>query len=286
IDPHVPYMPPSDDLARYDPEPYTGPVDFSQNRTLLEAVKGGSLPLNARDRVHLEALYDGEITYHDRHFASVMEGLERRGIDDETIVVFTADHGEEFWDHDSVGHGHSVYEELIRVPLIIRWPGVTDGAERIEVPVGLVDVMPTILDALGLAIPEELSGRSLGPMLRGLHEDAPPISLTGFMDGWRAVVVGHLKLVHRTTSHWALYDLATDPGEQTDLAPTRPLAVRYLRGLLGLGLAEVERPARSRTHEAARTEIDDETREQLEALGYAGASRAPTDDSTVESDAP
>ncbi len=282
IDPHVPYMPPAEDLARYDPEPYEGPVDFGRDRALLESVKSGSLALSARDRVRLEALYDGEITYHDRHFASVMQGLERRGLADDTIVVFTADHGEEFWDHGSVGHGHSVYEELIRVPLIIRWPGVTDGAARIDAPVGLVDVMPTILDALGLEIPDTLSGRSLGPLLRGAAPSAPTFSLTGFMDGWRAVVAGRWKLVQRTTAHYALYDLAADPREQTDLAPTRPLTVRWLRGLLGLGLAEVERPALARVHDAARTEIDAETRAQLEALGYAGASRAPTDDATDE----
>ncbi|MBX3276206.1 MAG: sulfatase [Sandaracinaceae bacterium] len=287
IDPHVPYSPPREDLERYDAEPYEGPVDFGRDRALLESVKSGALRLNARDRVRLEALYDGEISYHDRHFASVMEGLERRGLADDTIVVFTADHGEEFWDHGSVGHGHSVFEELIRVPLIVRWPGVTDaggpdGAARIDAPVGLVDVMPTILDALGLPIPDTLSGRSLAPMLRGALEDAPPLALAGFMDGWRAIVVGRLKLVQRTPARWMLYDLAADPGETTDLAATRPLAVRYLRGLLGLGLAAAERPPADRTFEAARTAIDAETRAQLEALGYAGASRAPTTDGAGE----
>jgi len=273
IDPHVPYIPPSDDLALYDPDPYEGPVDFTRDRALLEAVKGGRLRLNARDRVRLEALYDGEVTYHDRHFARMMRALDQRDLADDTIVVFTSDHGEEFWDHDSVGHGHSVWEELIRVPLLIRWPGVTDGAVRIDEAVGLVDVMPTLLEALGLEVPESLSGRSLLPLLRGAVEDAPRPTLTGFMNGWRTVVVGHYKLIQRTPAHWSVYDLESDPGETNDLAPERPIAVRYLRGLLGMGLAEVDRG-----HEAARTTIDDETRAQLQALGYEGASRAPTDD--------
>ncbi|MEQ8885997.1 MAG: sulfatase-like hydrolase/transferase [Sandaracinaceae bacterium] len=271
IDPHVPYIPPSEDLARYDPDPYDGVVDFHRDRALLEGIKGGRIPLNARDRVRLEALYDGEITYHDRHFASVIEALERRGLADETLVVFTSDHGEELFDHGSVGHGHSVWEELIRVPLIVRWPGLTDEATRIEEAAGLVDVVPTALDALGMEPSEAVSGRSLAPILRGGTEDAPRPVVTGFMNGWRTIVVGRFKLIQRTASHISLYDLEADPGEQHDLAPERPIAVRYLRGLLGLTLAGQER-----RHEASRTDIDATLREQLEALGYAGASRAPT----------
>ena len=123
-------------------------------------------------------------------------------------------------------------------------------------------------------------------MLRGQVEDAPPLSLTGFMEGWRALVVGRFKLVQRTPAHWTVFDLATDPGEQHDLTAERPLAVRYLRGLLGLGLAEVDRPPAQRAHDAARTDIDPEIREQLEVLGYGGASRAPREEPTVDSEEP
>ena len=272
IDPHVPYIPPNDDLLRYDPEPYSGPVDFTRDRSLLEAIKGERLRVDERDRFHLEALYDGEITYHDRHFASVMEALERRELAGDTIVVFTSDHGEELFDHGSVGHGHSVWEELIRVPLIVRWPGVTDDAEPLHDPLGLVDVMPTVLEALELPRSERVSGRSFARLLRGGHEDAPRATVTGFMEGWRTIVVGRFKLIQRTASHVALYDLLDDPDEQRDLSGDRPITVRYLRGLLGLILAGAD----ARAHVAARTEIDPATRRQLEALGYAGASRAPT----------
>ncbi len=282
VDPHVPYLPPEEDVARYDPEPYDGVVDFGRDRMLLEKVKAGQIQLGARDRAHLEALYDAEITYHDRHFASVIEALERRGLADDTIVVFTADHGEEFYDHGSVGHGHSVWEELIHVPLIVRWPGLTDGAMQIDETVGLVDVMPTLLEALGLDVPDEVSGRSIAPLLAGRSEDAPRCAVTGFMDGWRTIVVGRYKLVQRTASRWQLYDLAADPAEQHDLAAERPIAVRYLRGLLGVALAEAESGAPLAQHEVARAQIDDTLRQQLEALGYAGASRAGTDDGTGE----
>lgn len=272
IDPHVPYIPPDEDLALYDPDPYQGVVDFTEDRELLEKVKSGRLNLSARDRVHLEALYDGEVTYHDHHFAHILEGLDERGLTEDTLVVFTADHGEEFWDHGSVGHGHSVWEELIRVPLIVRWPGVTDDGMRIDEAVGLVDVAPTTFDALGLEPPAHLSGRSLATLLRGGVEDAPRATATGFMNGWRTVVIGRFKLVQRTPANFMVYDLAEDPGETRDLASERPLTVRYLRAMLGLTLAGAE------TREAERTPMDAEVRGMLEALGYVGASRAPREE--------
>lgn len=269
IDPHVPYMPPESMLALYDPDPYTGPIDFGRDRELLEKIKSGTLRTTARDRVHLEALYDGEITYHDVHFNSILEGLERRGLDNNTMVVFTADHGEEFFDHESCGHGHSLYEELLHVPMMIRVPGRTDARVDVDEPVGLVDVVPTVLEALGHDVPSDLPGRSLLPLIEGRSADAPTPVVSGFMEGWRSVVVGRYKLIQRTHRRMMVYDLQEDPGEQEDIADARPLLVRYLRAMLGLRLAGRTRPR----HLAERTEIDPETDEQLRQLGYVGTQR-------------
>jgi arylsulfatase A-like enzyme len=282
VDPHVPYMPPAAQLALYDPLPYDGVVDFGRDRELLEHVKAGALALNERDREHLRALYDGEISYHDTHFGGIIDGLESRGLADDTMIVFTADHGEEFWDHGSVGHGHSVFEELIHVPLIVRIPGVTDGSEsgHVDDVVGLVDVIPTMYETLGRPVPSDLSGRSFLPQLLGESGDAPRASVTGFMEGWRAINVGRIKLVQRTERTVLLYDTTDDPGETHDLASERPIAVRYARGLLGLYLAGVEHGGTNHGIAAQATTIDAHTREELEALGYAGASRPAQDDGT------
>ena len=268
IDPHVPYIPPEEVLALYDSEPYHGPVDFTRDRELLEKIKIGRIRLQDRDKQRLEALYDGEITYHDTHFASMLDGLERRGLADDTVVAFVADHGEEFFDHDSVGHGHSLFEELLHVPFVMRVPGI-DEPVRITEPAGLVDVMPTVLDALGREIPDGLAGRSLLPLLRGVPSDAPRPNVAGFMEGWRAITVGRYKLIQRTHRRWMLYDLVADPHEHHDLAADRPIAVRYLRGLLGLAL----RGATTGRHRGETTEIDPETDAQLRALGYVGTQR-------------
>ncbi|MEM9188404.1 MAG: sulfatase [Myxococcota bacterium] len=280
IDPHVPYIPPNDILEIYDPEPYSGPVDFTEDRETLEKIKSGALRVNDRDRRRLEALYDGEITYHDTHMAAIFDGLRRRDLADNTMVVITSDHGEEFFDHDSVGHGHTVYQELLHVPLVVRVPGITERPVAVDDTVGLVDVVPTILDALAVDVPDEVSGRSFLPELRGERPDAPRFAVSGFMRGWRTIVVGRYKLIQRTERRTMIYDLTADPNEEHDLSEERPLTLRYLRGLLGMALAGELRVAEPSTphpaetpHQAENTEIDAETEEQLRALGYVGTSR-------------
>ncbi|MFT3927571.1 MAG: sulfatase-like hydrolase/transferase [Myxococcales bacterium] len=237
----------------------------------------GQVKLKDRDKVHLEALYDSEISYHDVHFRAILTALEKRKLADDTMVVVVADHGEEFWDHGSVGHGHSVYEELLRIPMVMRVPGLTTRAETIKTSAGLVDVMPTVLDALGEPIPSELSGHSLLKELSGSGSDAPQVTVSGFMDGWRTVVIDGMKLIQRTERRLMLHDLAIDPHEQTDVASQRPLTTRYLRGQLGLALAKSEpgqgAASGKKAHREQKTDIDAETEAQLRALGYVGSSR-------------
>lgn len=274
VDPHVPYRPPQSFLSMYDPVPYGGIVDFSQDIELLEKIKAGRIHLNDRDKQHLVALYDGEISYHDVHFSAILDGLASRGLADDTIVVMVADHGEEFWDHGSVGHGHSVHEELLHIPMFVSWPGVTGTHSRIDTPAGLVDIAPTVLDALGQEIPDDVEGHSLAGALTARDETAPRAVVSGFMDVWRTLVVGNYKLVQRGPTRFMVYDLAADKGEGTDLSRERPIATRYLRGLLGLYLSESSdggsRRATPVRHEAGHATMDEQTRAELRALGYVG----------------
>jgi arylsulfatase A-like enzyme len=274
IDPHVPYKPTGQFMSIYDPLPYQGVVDFSGDNELLEKIKIGKIKLNPRDKVHLEALYDSEISYHDLHFRTMLAALDKRGLADETMIVVVADHGEEFWDHGSVGHGHSVYEELLRIPMVIRVPGVTLKPARVDSTSGLVDIVPTVFEALGQSVPEGLSGRSLMPELRGQYADAPPVAIAGFMDGWRTAVVSDLKLIQRTEKRFMLHDLGSDPHEQSDVADKRPITTRYMRGQLGLALVNSQGAGGDkRVPKAETTKIDAATEAQLRALGYVGGSR-------------
>jgi arylsulfatase A-like enzyme len=188
-------------------------------------------------------------------------------------VVVTADHGEEFWDHGSVGHGHSVYDELLHIPLMLRIPGLTDGNAILRGDVGLVDIAPTILDAMGLPIPDTMYGRSFLPELRGEGGSAPRATASGFMTGIRTLASGRYKLIQRGPDQALLYDLGADPHETRDLAAQRPLALRYTRSLLGLTLARSTSGKTTRVHKRESTTIDRETEAQLRALGYVGTSR-------------
>jgi arylsulfatase A-like enzyme len=275
IDPHVPYKPTAEFLSVYDPEPYKGVVNFQGDNELLEKIKIGGIRLNARDKVHLEALYDSEISYHDLHFRSILQALEKRKLSEDTMIVVVADHGEEFWDHGSVGHGHSVYEELLRIPMVVHVPGLLKEPTSIDASAGLVDVMPTVLEALGEPLPEGLSGKSLLGELLGKERDAPRVVVSGFMDGWRTAVIDRLKLIQRTERRVMVHDLASDPGEQTDVMSARPITTRYLRGQLGLALAASQplQSAGKKPHKGQTTTIDAETEAQLRALGYVGSSR-------------
>ena len=207
----------------------------------------------------------------------MIEGLQKRGLSESTAVFVTADHGEEFWDHGSVGHGHSVYDELLHVPMILRLPGLTEHKQHSAQAVGLVDVMPTLLEALGQPVPETLSGRSFLSELRGQGSSAPRAAVSGFMGGWRTIGVGRWKLLQRTLDHLWLYDVQTDPGETRDLAAERPITLRYLRGMLGLSLEGQDdgnkKVAVTKTHKSERTTIDKKTEAELRALGYVGSSR-------------
>jgi choline-sulfatase len=276
IDPHVPYMPPREYLAKYDDEPYSGPVVGTQTAEVLEKIKIGALRLGDRDKRRLEALYDGEISYHDDHLARMFAAFESDGLLDDSLVVVTSDHGEEFFDHGSVGHGHSMYEELLHVPLLVRTPSADErAARRSGVEVGLVDVLPTACEILGVPCPAEVEGRSLVPLLRGGAGGFPRPVFSEFLDGQRAARMGRYKLIVRGSST-TLFDLGADPDETRDMSDAAPIASAMMRELLGAHLGRFVEAgasggaAQKKRHESEDVTIDAKTREQLKALGYMG----------------
>jgi arylsulfatase A-like enzyme len=281
IDPHVPYIPPNKYRALYDDEPYNGKVEARDTARLLERIKGG-LKLSDRDKFRLEALYDGEISYHDDHLARIYAELERQNLLEDTAIIITSDHGEEFFEHGSVGHGHSVYQEMLQVPLIVVLPGATpqDSPARSNVDVSLTDIMPTVCDLTGTECPADLDGTSLLPLLDGaLSRRFPDAAFSEFLDGQRVIRMGRWKLIvrgFRTT----VFDLEKDPGETKDLSDLRPVSFEALKDRLGMHLGRFHRHDNATTsgrssapparHRATDVVIDPETRKQLEALGYMG----------------
>jgi len=155
-DVHYDYDPPPPYDTMFDPS-YRGAlsrVDFISN----PAIHPG---MDRRDLEHVLALYDGEIRYTDEHVGRLLDLVDELGLRERTIVVLAADHGEEFFEHGRKGHERTLYEEVLRVPLVVSWPGRIAPGQVVGTPVGIVDVAPTILDLAGVPAPPDLDGRPL-----------------------------------------------------------------------------------------------------------------------------
>src|SRR5262249_44967549 len=124
-------------------------------------------PLPPAKLADMVGRYDGDILFVDTVFGKLLARLRELDLLERTVMIVTADHGEEFYDHQNWGHGHSVYNELLHVPLLVRYPRLLPRAAHVDAPVMSVDVMPTILDLTGTAIPPTLAGRSLLKLARG-----------------------------------------------------------------------------------------------------------------------
>ena len=237
VDPHVSYRRHADILPLYDPEPYSGRFKKVCSGDELGRIKAGGIRLTPRDKVRIEALYDNEVDFSDRHFGEFLQFLEDKGQRDETMIIVTSDHGDEFWEHGDVGHGHSVYEELVHVPLIVHYPPLVKAGTRVSEGVDTVDIFPTILDALGREIPDDLQGSSLLPLAHGVGRGYPRPSVTtrhGRIYGFR---LDRYKAILSPRGKRRLYDLDEDPTEQRDVLGDHPIATRVLMDAAGLFIA-------------------------------------------------
>jgi len=194
--------------------------------------------------------------------------------EDDTLLVVLNDHGEEFFEHGSVGHGHSLYEEMIRAPLLVRYPKVFPAGGRVQHVVEVVDVFPTVLDVLGVPRPPGLEGVSLVEALGPRPPQAPSYAICEYLDSWRAVRTGRWKYESSQSYASRLFDLELDPDERADVSGARPVAEWLVQVLLAEGLATRAKWRRlagageEREVRAEETEVDGELKRQLEALGY------------------
>lgn len=235
-EPHLPYTPSPESLGQH----WSGPPRFppAQTASLSAEVEAGKRRLNDEDQRYLRALYDAEVRDADAAFAEMLADVDKLGLLDRTAIIVVAEHGEELFEHGGFGHGSTLHEEVLRVPLIVATPGQLAGTEpgvSIDRPVELVDVYATALDLAGIAPSADASGRSLLSPPAG-EPSARPLFAT-LPGRARAVTVGRYKLILSATGTRVLYDLGSDPGEQVDLMGQRPLIERYLRNALGLEIA-------------------------------------------------
>jgi arylsulfatase A-like enzyme len=216
---------------------------------------------------NFEALYDAQIAHNDSQFGLMLRRLRDLGLYDKTVVVLVSDHGEEFLDHGLFAHGHSLYQEILHVPLIIRWPNGQYAGRRVESPVQHIDLLPTILAAAGVASPPAYPGLDLRllaqtdtPLEREVSSD---LSLAGTRIS--SLVAGGMHLLVRESPNpdAELYDMLRDPRELRNLAD--PAGVRF--GFLMSRLRTLNR-YQSRDAAPKRSPIPPELAKQLRALGY------------------
>lgn len=280
LDPHAPYEPPVAQLAalaaRADALPR--PIEFYAglgHQNAAHRLRKVAPSLSDAERRLLRTLYDEEVAFVDERIGWLFEQLDRRGLWERTLVVFTSDHGEEFGEHGLWLHGKSLHEELLRVPLLIAGPGVPAG-RRVETPVSLTDLLPTLCEWLSADCGAETQGTSFAALLAGRPDTATDrVVYAGAPNdpsrGLDALIDGGWKLVGRADGSAALFDLTSEAGEGRDVAAQHPERVAQL--LARLEAIRVRNEALREQRLAARSgrELDkvrEETQRGLEALGY------------------
>ncbi len=273
FDPHLPYEAPAPFDRMHDPN-YKGPANGLWYK--LGSDQRSVIANNQRNMKHLLALYDGEISYADQQLGRVLEFLKKKNLDDNLLLIVTSDHGESMGEHD-IFFGRQLYEPSLRVPLIMKLPGITSPAGRVSQQVSLVDITPTILDALGIKDAPPMTGRSLIPLIAGQEtsSDIPAIATRVSHDGkpytqW-SVRQSKKKLIWRS-SRWInffhqpeskrLFDLSHDPDELRNLSNSNEDLLHPLMQILqSFRMAPIQQGRQSHLKEDI---------ERLKALGYVG----------------
>jgi arylsulfatase A-like enzyme len=240
MDPHAPYLPP----APFERMFYHGNEFDLANRSLEPVLSFKPFkdffrtwfPPGCTDKDYLIAQYDGEIAYMDASIQALLQAVAHLGLEDDTLVVFDSDHGETLYDHDCHFDHHGLYECTLRIPLVFRLPGRVPAGKRFADSCQMKDIMPTILELMGVKSGIRFDGRSLAPLMRG--EARPPepeayITECTWMrkHGWRTP---EWKLIHALEPDFhgkpevELYDLVADPGETRNLAAEEPAMVGLL----------------------------------------------------------
>lgn len=260
FDPHLPNWPAPPWIRMFGPMPrHVG------SSLTVEEIRAGDFPGGEEGRAEIDRLYEAEVAWTDHGLGQVLRHVELRGERDNTAIVFTVDHGEEFWDHQGYGHGHEMFDEVLRVPLFVSPPGGTAG--RLDPGLtSLIDVAPTALAAAGLANDElAFSGRNR------IEDRAVPITYgeaTLYGDEQKYLRSPEWKLVYRPRNHeLALYDLWADPAERLDVAATQPAVRDSLFQLLSAWIVAFGSEGSMAARDPAGN-VDPATLELLKALGY------------------
>jgi arylsulfatase A-like enzyme len=281
MDPHCMYNPPGPYKTLYNPG-YKGKENIMKGHPSpyeVKIIRGLNTDLTDQDIKHLVALYDGEIKYADEQIGKLLERIQQLNLEKKTLVILTSDHGEEFFDHGGVKHGYTLYNELIKIPTIMRYPSLIPGGTEVDEIVQSIDIVPTILEAAGVEKPEIMNGKSLLSLIRGkdVNWRDYAISEVSWVDA-KAIVTKKWKYIHhfetelvlsylcdKYTKGRELYDLESDPKELNNIyVENKEIAGKLYNQMMSV----LPKSERERVKLGETIEIDEETQEQLRSLGY------------------
>ena len=257
----------------FDPKQCT----FSSDYVVDESVQ--KRHFDEADVRHLIDLYDAQIRQLDTELSRLFSELRKRGLLEQTLLVVTSDHGEEFMEHGRVEHFIPTYQQTLRIPLMIRGPGIPRGVQ-VEAPVSSVDIVPTLLQLAGAPVPLDLDGFDLAPLWSGggigpfaprflYGEAAGGIQYNffapGFFPVFRSVRQGRYKLIYESKGGtYALYDLEADPAETVDVTEREPEIASRLSQVMTARYQDF----RPEPETGSEVVLDPEDLERLRALGY------------------
>lgn len=239
-------------------------------------------PFLSRYRGYPGARYDGEIAYVDSLMGQLLDWLDQNDLTDDTLVIFIGDHGESLGQHRENTHGFFIYDATMHVPFLLRTPyrQIRHG-QRVHAQVRTVDLMPTILDLLGMQSPKEVQGTSLVPLIEGASNDLGLIAYGESYYPRNHYAWSELKSARDGTFHFIdaprpeLYDIATDPNETENLASRRAGTVQQLKSDLDEMVSQYSAEG---IEDKGPQSLDPDTQAQLAALGYiGGASKVKID---------
>jgi arylsulfatase A-like enzyme len=275
IDPHTTYAVPREYWGRYYKKNYSGQIGESFKRDEQKKINDKEMKLTSDDVAWIQALYHGEISYQDEHVGYFLDQLKAQGRLEDTVVVVTNDHGEEIHDHGSFGHGWTLYEEMIRAPLLIHYPALFPKATVVDEITEHVDLAPTLVEAMGLPPMKGTEGTSFLPTLHGSVEQEPRYAIAISDNGKRSIHIGNWKLEISKKKGWKqLFEITSPVAETRDRRSDAQLAGRLCEVYMGEGMATPGKLHRktgvggATRFQAQDANMDAETRKQMEALGY------------------
>jgi arylsulfatase A-like enzyme len=277
VDPHDPYTPrvPFLKFKRQDLEKRRKDLGYLEELYKTRDHDG----LSEEDMEYVVSLYDCEILHNDYHFGQFISFLKKNGLYENSIIVFTADHGEQFLEHGGLAHGSSIYNEEIHIPLIVRFPNGEFAGLQTDLPVSEVDIFPTILDHLGMTIPPETDGIAIHKLLKK-NNIKRTIFIKEYLDGKNMVgfikssdqikhVVSYKGADYTDFGRYEIYDMKNDFSEKNNLFDSKDLFLhRSIKFQSDLILTQMEAKAFKKEKAVDYDKLNPKTIEILKALGY------------------